>query len=248
MYGIDKKIPFSHFWMSRAGAVYDWLGSDNQEVYNRHLKEKYQELETAGWHDLTRKIQYRMNQDGFRGDEIDTREAGMAIGCSLVMGVGVPEESSWPHQLAQKLGIHIWNFGVAGAGNDVCFRVIDHYLEIIRPRFVIYQMPSLYRHEFFVDSRWRQTMVSHIGDISQDYVPYIKNWFANDENIIAQGRRNLLAIKYRCHETNTPLFITQHPMRMDRKGRDLMHPGIESMTEFADYIYDQRHHYLGGAS
>ena len=239
-----KKLPFSHAQTRWAGKHYNWFSSDSSDVYQRNFYEKQSELADAGWDNPDQPIVYRFNKAGFRDDNFDNQPAGIALGCSLTFGVGVHEHCAWPQLLSEKLGMRVWNLGIAGGGQDVCFRVLDHMLDELQPQFVIYQQPSPWRWEFF-DSEWKMVLAAHFGNIAEEFSPFVKTWFTHQENIIAQGRRNMLAIRQRCYETNTPLFITQESINMDQRARDLQHPGPESLQKFTDYVYSQRHLYLG---
>lgn len=225
-----------HHQADRAGKTLKWFGHDDENRYLDNLKNNYDLLKEAGWHDPSREITYKFNSHGFRDEEFDNREAGIALGCSRTLGVGVNQQDTWHWQLGKKLGIYIWNLGVGGGSTDCCFRLLDHYINVLKPKFVIYQPPSVYRIELF-DSTWKTVLAN-----SNDQSLFLKSWFAYDENTVTQARRNVLAIRYRCYETQTPLFVTPR-FPTDCRGRDLMHSGSEALLQFANSVYQERHHY-----
>lgn len=231
-----------HSQASVAGKTLRWFGSDDQQNYHQNLMHKSQDLEAHGWIHSEQKILYKFNSHGFRDIEFDDRPAGLALGCSHTMGVGIQEQHTWPRQLAKKLAMHVWNLGIGGASLDCCFRVIDHYIEVLEPKFVILQIPSSSRYEIY-QGRW-VTISAANTDIPSDLAGFFKYWFAYDENYTTQTKRNTLAIRQRCQEKSIPLLIAQPKLPSDGTARDLMHPGLQAHTTFTDYLYSEKHQYL----
>src|SRR5438128_1390373 len=113
-----------------------WFGQDRLDAYRRN-----------GGHPLygETSIVYRFNDHGYRSDSFhktaDVRI--LAIGCSWVLGVGIPEEAIF-HQLfanrvAGELGrsVVVWNLGVAGAANDAIVRLLHQAVPELCPDIVL---------------------------------------------------------------------------------------------------------------
>jgi hypothetical protein len=59
---------------------------------------------------------YRFNSLGFRGEEPKPDvPCIVTLGCSITMGVGVPEEMRWGDLVAEHYGIQHYNFGLGGS-------------------------------------------------------------------------------------------------------------------------------------
>ena len=224
----------------------DWYGFDNVELFTENYLKNRRRLVDLGW-DQPGCIKYKFNSHGFRCEEFDDRPSGIAIGCSHSMGLGVNVENTWVHELSSMLGIHLWNLSVGGAGLDCNFRILDYYLDVLNPKFVVHLQPVPYRIEYYHYDNW-VTVLGNAMTPGNGFLSFFKNWFSNDFISHTQARKNILAIKYLCKEKGIPYFTTSildHSDFLDGKGRDLMHPGIDSHKQFANYMYSNKENYLG---
>lgn len=74
--------------------------------------------------DSTEKIEYRFNQQGFRGEDFDFVPEYAFFGCSLVFGIGVPENQTFAYLFQSSQ-----NYGLAG-------RYDNHDVMLVLQRFI----------------------------------------------------------------------------------------------------------------
>ena len=224
----------------RGQGLLRWAGMDTKELFLENTRDphKRQKLGELGWLDLDA-ITYRLNHQGFRCDEFDERPAGLALGCSHTMGIGIPEEHTWPCHLSQLLGVHVWNLGVGGSGLDSNFRLLDHYLPILRPKFVVHAMPHVARVEYYGFGEFK-TIIAHGLSGKFPFRDFFLEYFFNDVNSDINARKNLLAIKYLCGRAEIPYYLVDVTESMIRDGaaRDLAHAGSTSQKKFAEIVLD----------
>lgn len=215
-----------------------WSGSDSRDRFDENCKnpEKLQVLTRLGW--LSPEcITYTYNSHGFRDDEFDNRSCGIAIGCSFTEGVGIPQQTVWPRVLGKLSNTYVWNLGVGGSSLDTCFRLLDHWLPILKPRFVVLCLPPLNRVEVFdyhnpVSILPNQQNNGHLNT-------YYKVWATNDANATVTKRKNLLAMQQLCDQVQIPFcYLDSSAMKKQPWARDLAHFGVESNAEFAEQIYN----------
>lgn len=243
---IDSKKPLwynfsgpTHFNIGRANNWQAWSGTDQKERFERHCldPEKKNKLRLLGFLEPNC-ITYVFNHQGFRCDEFDDRPAGMALGCSFTEGVGIPLDDTWPAVLSGLVGQHIWNLGIGGGAMDTCFRMLDHYIDVLNPKFVVLCQPPAHRFEYVNRYNDARVLIANHLD-TEIYKTFGEEWMANDINTETNRRKNLLAMRLLCMEKNIPFFEfdSQVDLIRDSKGRDLAHPGVESNHLFAHKIY-----------
>lgn len=210
--------------------------TDTEDLYhsNLYLPEKRKLLQLNNW--TADNISYKENSEGFRSSEFV--EGGiLCLGCSLTLGLGLDEDNIWPNILGQALGIPVNNLGLPAFSNDGCFRLADHYITTLKPRMVFMLTPSKNRFEIKIDEGYRSLIPAYLYPNMQkyhkergieDYIPFLKNWVANNENFELNFKKNVLAIKSLCGEV--PFFhqTAEETRELTIEGdlaRDLVHPG-----------------------
>lgn len=215
-----------------------WSLSDTEELYsqNRQDPEKSRLLDKFGW--TADNITYRYNHQGFRCEQFDDRPAGLAIGCSITQGVGLREEQIWPSLLSNLLNIHIWNLAVVGMGITSNFRILNHYLPILKPRFVVHCVPCKYRFEYRNELGHKTNISPLVIKRSGDSEFFFKLWFSDDENSDLQTLAYSLAIKSICQEHGIPYYdLPSEGFKYNGLARDLKHPGVVDQEEFAHRMH-----------
>jgi hypothetical protein len=219
-----------------------WSGTDQQDLWKKHMKtpKSYDYLTHMRWN-TELAIEYKFNSHGFRDDEFDQRDCHLALGCSFTEGVGLCKDQTWPARLTNLIGNHVWNLGIGGASVDTCFRMLDHYLEVLRPKSVFLLIPPLMRVELHSEDEIRSYLVS-----DTDIPAFVKKWVSCEDNANVNRYKNILAMKQLCADQNIKLY-TQHcnPVFEDDYARDLMHYGKKTHKHFAknfykDYINDMQ--------
>jgi hypothetical protein len=213
----------------------NWAGTDSQSAFIENCKdlEKLELLNKLGWTEPDC-ITYSYNSHGFRDGEFDDRDCGVALGCSHTEGVGIPQQATWPTVLSQLTNMHVWNLGVGGSSLDTCFRLLDHWLPVLKPKFVVVCLPPAGRTEVFYNNRPVNLLPNKIFDDITG--TYYKVWATNEVNTITSKRKNLLAMQQLCNHIPFQ-YLDSLVLKKQRWARDLRHHGVESQTDFAQQIY-----------
>lgn len=142
-----------------------WFGQDGIDDYRRN-----------GGHPLYGEtdIVYRFNRLGYRSPEFEEEAAVkvVSIGCSWVVGIGLPEPAifheRFTDRLRRELGTSVvnWNLGTAGASNDSILRLLHLAVPALRPDVVLILFTFTGRREY-VTAHNRQ-------------IKYQPNWTAPD--------------------------------------------------------------------
>ena len=108
-------------------------------------------------------ITYNFNSLGYRCCEFG-KPPGLkllAIGCSYVMGVGLPRQRLFHEVFAKKLStavgaeIVVWNLALPGAPNDYMSRMLHLAVPLLNPDFVFVNFTHAERREYFSkEGRW----------------------------------------------------------------------------------------------
>ena len=235
-----SKTPPPHFGYPLANQTLDWLPTDTKENYEKLIQdpEHREYFANLGW-DQPGAITYKINSHGFRSDEFDGGPYMVALGCSYSMGIGLPNESIWPQQTADALGLKCANLSWGGYSADSCYRLAEYWIPKLRPAYVCMLVPPRSRVELLLDDQdllIRQTPVEVFmpGSQSTMFSPndhYLKHWFLNDENANVNQRKNVLAIRQLCADLNIPctIYNAEEHMWWSREeigyARDAMHGG-----------------------
>jgi hypothetical protein len=131
----------------RHEAVVQWNGVDSEETFReRGGHPLYDELS----------IEYRFNSHGYRCPEFtEVADIRMiSIGCSYVMGTGLPQRALFHELFAERLRketgktVVNWNLGESGTGNDAVERVLQLSVPLLDPCIILVLFPSIARREY----------------------------------------------------------------------------------------------------
>ena len=219
-----------------------WCSTDSEERYLLNREHRPALLKEYGWWDHE-PFEYRFNSEGFRCPEF--RENGMvSLGCSNTVGVGLPEECTWPHIVAKALDLPCANLGQNGGAMDTCFRLAQHWIPILQPKLVVLLSPEPSRIEI-MELGGKATFINP-ADVPNDYRNdhYYKQWIANPQNEESNYQKNLYGIKYICQQHQIPLLEFNYPniKRISENrtfARDLMHSGKKTHQDFADMVLEE---------
>ena len=217
-----------------------WNAPDTETLFLKNLQntKSSEILKKLSWD--TADISYTYNSNGFRDEEFDDRPCGIAIGCSLTEGIGLPAQSIWPSLLSEYTGIHVWNLGSGGASIETVFRIFDYYVVKLNPQFVCILMPPLQRFEYKgLDGKFPIISLYNLGIGTQ----FSKDWLGQEYNGKENQRKNMLAIYNICQYYKIPLFFNDqadgyHNVSLSY-ARDLMHPGVNYQQYYAEYMFNQ---------
>ena len=240
----ESDLGLKHHNYDKRNQTLDWSGSDQRALFEQNCAdpEKREKLKRLGWLEPNC-ITYKYNSFGFRDEEFDDRPCGIAIGCSHTEGTGLPESTTWVRVLSQMTGTYIWNLGVGGSSADTTFRLLDHWLPQLKPKFVVCCLPDQYRVEVF-DRGNPVSLVPHMQPLQLAH--YYKIWATDETNAHVLKRKNLLAIQQLCDQASVPFRYedcqelgTKDQVQWPPGGaRDLMHCSVELHAIFAQKMYE----------
>lgn len=242
---LNDTPPYQYNYVRR-GQTLHWNGTDTLELYKKNLQNNptHEWLHKFGWIDST--IEYSYNIHGYRCKEFDSSPCALALGCSFTEGVGLHLEQTWPHILASKLDLTVWNLGVGGASIDTVFRVLEHYIDRLNPKFIFLLIPPKERFEY-CDIRDLFSIIQP-GRLGQ-HDSFAKEWLTQPFNSIYNTKKTMMAIEHMCAKSNVPLFSfpSQGVIQRDL-ARDLMHPGELYQKHIADVMYSQHQKNIASSS
>ena len=107
-----------------------------------------------GYSDLDRTQEYSYNSFGYRCGEFEKTPFFLCSGDSNTFGVGLPEESTWPHMLSKKVGSlsQPVNLALPGASVESIVDDVFHYIKTYgRPKNLFIVFPDFARGSFFAN-------------------------------------------------------------------------------------------------
>jgi hypothetical protein len=227
----------NHFGCGHKSQNVLWSGLDSQDRYERNMRENRSMMLDLGYSDPGT-INYHYNSQGFRDEEFDDRECLMALGGSMTEGVGVASSHIWCSVLSRLLSTHIWNLGIGACAMDTCFRMLDHYLHILKPKAVLLVKPPPARFELLTQHGTWDVYGPHMTVDRHD--GFIKEYLLSDDNAEINDRKNCLAMTKLCDDAGIPIFFYEpEDIKIDGLARDLMHPGKQSHETFAHKVYNE---------
>jgi hypothetical protein len=223
-----------------------------------------------GEHDIL----YQFNSLGYRCPEFE-RSAELrvvAVGCSNVMGVGLPRGALFHDRFAARLQAQtgrssvVWTLGCAGASNDYVSRILQLAVPVLDPDVVLVNFTQSARREYVSVERkvirynpgWHPSdpidreIKSHFDALSSPYDDQF-NLFKNYQAI-----DRLLSNRHWLFSTSDPEGLEGIMDHVDVRrfagaltvldnARDHLHPGAESHADLAAR-YWERYLVLSGGS
>lgn len=216
-----------------SGTTRNWVITDTEELYKQNIKDpRYREqLIEYGWDDTS--VTYQFNSHGFRCEEfnLDTeRDSIVFLGCSLTAGVGIPLEDTWAYKVAKTLGLRCYNLGIGGTSADGCFRLAQHWIPILKPKYVCMLSPAMGRMELIdgdnifgflplhlVPNDEMRRNLQRVTEIVLDDTEkkqfsfsqinsFYTLWATNNINIEMNLKKNQYAIRHICEKNNVKIF------------------------------------------
>lgn len=225
-----------HFGLSVRGQILSWSGMDSQERYQKHQQDSSsrKRIENLGFNETN--VIYSYNNQGFRSPEFEMGTNIMALGGSMTEGVGVNTTDTWCNRLQELCGIRVWNMGIGACAMDTCFRILDHYLPILKPQAIVMIKPPPARFELLASYGSFDVYGPHMTTTRND--SYIKEWLVSDENASINDRKNSLAMTKLCDDASVPIHMFEpEDIEIDGCARDLAHPGVAAHDKFARRVY-----------
>lgn len=210
----------------------NFVQTDTAKKFHKNKKKQPND-----WIYHNKTVEYKTNNQGFRCrpfDEFDWENSIVVLGCSNVFGIGLAEEDCLTSLIETNLGVQTINLGIPGSAIDLaCANSYLVHKNLPHPKAVIQIWTSLYRYtEFYpkagVGPRYpkgRRYMMNHWECRNQLYMDIDRHlWTSSDSAYIECtffGDTQFSSNTYKLETIDT--------------ARDLMHPGIESNTQAADF-------------
>jgi hypothetical protein len=235
---------------------------------------EFQQYKDSGAHSLygENDIIYRFNAQGYRCPEFDASAdiRIVAIGCSYVLGYGLPQHALFHEIFAEKLRamvspktVVVWNLGRCGMSNDYINRMLYLAVPQLKPHIVLINFTHLSRREYLsVQGKYVsynptfkpkdevvKDILSHFAALSSPFDDQM-NFFRNYKGIecLLTGDQWLYSQK---KDNFEPLVghldvnrLVGYFQILD-KARDNSHPGPDSHRRLAE-LYWAKFNELGG--
>ena len=113
--------------------------------------------------DVQEKIEYNINEHGYRSDDFDKNNEVLVLGCSQTYGSGMPNEFTWPEIFSNSINKKYSRIAIPGDSiNAQVYKAFKYFEEVGNPEVVVCLFP-LYRLEYsavpnklFSNSSWGQ--------------------------------------------------------------------------------------------
>jgi hypothetical protein len=225
-----------HYNSNMAGQREFWNGLDTSELYQKNLKERYEDLKQNGW--IDKEIVYQFNSHGFRADEFDdSQNSVLSLGCSHTFGVGCNYENTWSYLISSALNCKNFNLAVGGSSNDTAFRLASYWIPKLKPKIVIFLSTEPTRFELHLADGDIENFSVWIKSDMQDQL--YKHWMSNNMNSKFNFLKNYLAIKQICEDLGIKFFHEKYDnfkyFYIDL-ARDLQHFGAKTNQKFANKV------------
>lgn len=234
-----------------------WCVTDNFDIYQKNLLEMQDD-----WHYATQKVEYEVNQHGFRTKnwaDINWKESIVILGDSCTFGVGVDQTETISYQLEKMLGRPVVNLGVPAGSNDLILQnsstILNHFGE---PWAVVIIWSTTDRFRYFYQHGFRDVgpWIAEIPEFQQkeNGVNLYDLWAAQAIDPFNRFSRQYynaqmakamfknLKDKYiniSFYEESALVARADHVFCVDNQARDLVHPGPEQTLEVAEYLYEK---------
>lgn len=148
----------SSYNYAREDGVLDWHPSDTEQRFNENLK-KYQNssdeyIKKSLKFYQENPISYQVNSEGFRDVPLSTKpnEVDVFLGCSFTFGIGIHNEYTWTHKIAQHTKFPSINAGIGGSGPITHYRILIHLAKRFKIRNLFYLIDfNHHRYEWYYD-------------------------------------------------------------------------------------------------
>ena len=136
-------------------------------------------------------VTYQYNSRGFRDCEWpdDLDDAVWCIGDSFTVGLGLPQQHTWPYQLGKKLKRPALNISMDGASNQWIARRTREIISELEPDLIIVQWSYLHRREATVEQVQLQQLLelyNNIRDSTWSEIHSVEEFRALPETIQAE--------------------------------------------------------------
>ena len=160
---------------------------------------------------------YLLNSQGYRCDEFNQHSElpVLFMGCSNTFGLGLQLETSWAYNILTYIRnktnktIPYWNISRNGSSVDLQYFNLEQHIKTIRPKFIFFLIPSLYRRLMFLNKNAFQIQVGENRPY-ENLLPLelrmARGLLANPGFAYAECHKYFMLINKLCEQYNTTLF------------------------------------------
>lgn len=95
-------------------------------------------------------VLYRLNTDGFFGDDFIENSDIIALGCSITAGVGVQTKYSWPQIIRERTGMSVNQIGLLGGSIQQLVTLVVDFMSIYgKSKYLMFLAPDITRQWIF---------------------------------------------------------------------------------------------------
>jgi hypothetical protein len=163
-------------------------------------------------------VGYKLNSYGYRCDEFDLQSELPIVfmGCSHTFGLGLPLEDTWAYKTISNIRaktnktIPYWNLARNGSSIDLQFWNLNKHIEQLKPKFIFFLIPSIYRRLPYFDNKFHEFQVNE-NQPSELYLPLAvqkaAGLFVNKSYAIFETYKYFMLINALCERHGTQLLF-----------------------------------------
>jgi hypothetical protein len=217
-----------------------WSGNDSEQLYDHNMKTRHSEMEANGWVDTKKHIVYKFNEWGFRSDAFESTGGIMFLGCSHVVGIGLPEHDTFSHIVSVNLNLNLYRMGIGAGSNDAAFRVADYWIPKLKPTYVVMVQTYNWRLELVSNDHVYNINTGHDTEFTNSAyyrkfidVPHNGNLLKKKNHYAVQQICDMHRSKFISIDADSDMFRTAHSLGF---ARDLAHVGKKGNQCIAEVI------------
>jgi len=238
-----------------------WIDLDTEEAFDKNVDSVMGKsiMDALGW--TKESFSYQFDDIGFRNPPGILGSAHyLALGCSFTMGVGLSNTQTWPHILAEKLGVQVYNAGQGGAAGDTVFRVGRYMIPNYKPDGVFVLVPPKTRFEIVSNEFYNGIpTIFAPSEYTQEEFELLTRTLTGEWFQYVHDEKNRLALEQICNINGIPyveITLNETPdfhyrfkvtdfiskSTKDFKGklaRDLEHPGTYWQDGVAKMMFER---------
>jgi hypothetical protein len=223
--------------------ILDWSGGDNFNTFVKNC-----ETQPDDWYYRDAIIKYQINSNGHRAKEISDLNLDnyiLCLGCSHTEGVGLEQEKTYPHLLAQKLNCDYYSMGLGATGIDVVLHNLIVWFGLFnkKPKAVIVQWPDFTR--MLTGTSPNNLQPQGLWAAGDDYQKFVilgidLKFFDARKILIHAMVQSIVKVPivYFGLQKIIPFDDNTIIEKIVDYARDMGHAGIKSHEIFANSIYD----------
>lgn len=167
---------------------------------------------------LVTKVGYCMNSYGYRCDEFNLKSELPIVfmGCSHTFGLAVPIEDTWAYRTVSnirdktKKTIPYWNLARNGSSVDLQFWNLDKHIDKLKPQFIIFLVPPMYRRNIVFQNNFHQFSVNENKNLENELpleLQKTKGLLVDESYALFEIHKYFILINALCEKYGTQLLF-----------------------------------------